>query len=141
MKKNKGKVGITFGAFDMFHSGHILMLQDAKEQCNYLIVGVQTDPSFDRPDSKNKPIQTIVERQLQVKACKWVDSIIVYETEQDLLDILHMLNWDIRIVGEEYRNKNFTGRDEFPDREIFFNKRTHRFSSSELRDRTKNKSN
>lgn len=141
MKKNKKKVGITFGAFDMLHAGHILMLKDARDQCDFLIVGVQTDPSFDRPDSKNKPIQTIVERQFQIEACKWVDSVIVYETEQDLLDMLHMLDWDIRIVGEEYRHKPFTGRDEFPDREIFFNKRTHRFSSSELRDRSKNRPN
>lgn len=125
------KRGITFGTFDLFHAGHVLMLQEAKTVCDHLIVCIQTDPSHDRPD-KNKPIQSIVERQIQVAACKYADEIIVYDSEQDVLEILKSVDWDVRILGDEYRNKEFTGREETLER-CYFNRRPHEFSSSELR--------
>lgn len=125
------KRGITFGTFDLFHAGHVLMLQEAKTICDYLIVCIQIDPSVDRAE-KNKPVQSIVERQIQVTACKYVDEIIVYNTEKDVLEILKSVEWDVRILGDEYRNKDFTGRDETLDR-CYFNRRPHEFSSSELR--------
>jgi len=131
------KVGITFGAFDLFHAGHVLMLQEADTVCDYMIVCVQRDPSVDRPE-KNKPVQNIVERQLQVKGCRYVDEVLVYETEQDVLDILAGIQWDVRIIGEEYENAPYTGRDEYkdnPKKEIYYNSRQHGFSSSELRKR------
>ena len=123
--------GITFGAFDLFHAGHIVMLQEAKTVCDYLIVSIQTAPSLDRPD-KNHPIPSIVERQIQVSACKYVDEVVVYNTEADVLEILKSMDWDVRILGDEYREKEFTGRDETIDR-CYFNRRPHQFSSSELR--------
>lgn len=128
------KVGFTASTFDLLHAGHIAMLREAKEHCDYLICGLQTDPSIDRK-SKNKPIQTIVERQVQLAAVKYVDEIIVYETEKDLEDILEMFHIDIRILGEEYRDKDFTGKDICKKRgiQLYFNKREHRFSSSDLR--------
>lgn len=121
-------------AFDLLHAGHTLMLEEAKEQCDWLIVGLQTDPSKDRA-SKNKPAQTIVERYLQLRACKYVDEIIPYSTEQDLEDLLAGMHIDVRILGIEYRDKDFTGHDicKKRDIEIFFNERDHRFSSSGLR--------
>jgi len=125
------KKGITFGTFDLFHAGHVLMLQEARTVCDYLIVCIQTDPAVDRPE-KNKPIQSIVERQIQVAACKYVDEIIVYNTERDVLEILKSVEWDVRIIGDEYRNRPFTGREETLDR-CHFNRRPHQFSSSELR--------
>ncbi|MCZ6618958.1 MAG: adenylyltransferase/cytidyltransferase family protein [Gammaproteobacteria bacterium] len=125
------KKGITFGTFDLFHAGHVLMLQEAKTVCDHLIVCIQTDPSSDRLD-KNKPIQSIVERQIQVAACKYADDIIVYNTELDVLEILKSVEWDIRILGDEYRDTDFTGREETLDR-CYFNRRPHEFSSSELR--------
>jgi len=120
----------------MLHSGHIQMLRDAKEQCDYLICGLQTDPSADRPE-KNRPIQTIVERYTQLKAVQYVDEIIPYATEEDLKDILSMYHIDVRILGDEYREKDFTGKEICKRRDIalYFNKRDHRFSSSELRRR------
>ena len=127
------KRGITFGAFDLFHAGHILMLEEAKSVCDYLIVCIQSDPSLDRPE-KNSPVQSIVEREIQVSACKYVDEVMIYDTESDLLDILEEIQWDVRIIGEEYKDKYFTGRDETFDR-CYFNKRPHDFSSSELRER------
>jgi len=130
------KVGFTCSAFDMLHSGHIQMLRDAKEQCDYLICGLQTDPSADRPE-KNCPIQTVVERYTQLKAVQYVDEIIPYATEEDLKDILSMYHIDVRILGDEYREKDFTGKEICKRRDIalYFNKRDHRFSSSELRRR------
>ena len=125
------KTGITFGAFDLFHAGHILMMQEAKTQCDYLIVCIQTDPSLDR-DDKNTPVQSIVERQIQVTACKYVDEIIVYDTEDDVMEILKSVDWEVRILGDEYRNQPFTGREETLDK-CYFNRRPHNFSSSELR--------
>lgn len=128
------KVGITFSAFDLLHAGHITMLEDAKRQCDYLICGLQTDPTLDRPD-KNRPTQTVVERYIQLKGCKFVDEIVPYATEQDLEDILKSFKIDVRILGEEYKEKRFTGRDYCEEKgiELYYNRRDHRFSSSGLR--------
>ncbi|WP_313264691.1 adenylyltransferase/cytidyltransferase family protein [Sphingobacterium sp.] len=128
------RIGITFSAFDLLHAGHIKMLEDAKRQCDYLICGLQTDPTIDRPE-KNKPVQTVVERYIQLKGCKYVDQIVPYATEQDLEDILRSFNIDVRIVGDEYREKRFTGRAYCEEKgiELYFNSRDHRFSSSGLR--------
>jgi len=127
------KKGITFGAFDLFHAGHVLMLEEAKAVCDYLIVCIQTDPSLDR-EEKNKPVQSIIEREIQVSGCRFVDEVIIYDTEVDLLDIIDQVDWDVRIIGEEYKDKDFTGRDQTLER-CHFNKRPHTFSSSELRER------
>jgi len=129
-------VGFTCSAFDLLHAGHVQMLRDAKDQCDYLICGLQVDPTLDRPE-KNKPIQTVVERYTQLKAVSYVDEIIPYVTESDLEDILSMYHINIRILGEEYRDKDFTGKDICRKRDIdlYFNKRDHRFSSSDLRKR------
>ena len=134
------KVGITFSAFDLLHAGHVKMLEEAKRQCEYLICGLQTDPTIDRPE-KNKPVQTVVERYIQLKACKHVDEIVPYATEQDLEDILRAFKIDVRIVGEEYKEKNFTGRAYCEEKgiQLCFNKRDHRFSSSGLRIEISNK--
>ena len=130
------KVGFTCSTFDLLHAGHVQMLREAKEQCDYLICGLQVDPSVDRKE-KNSPIQTIVERYTQLKAIGYVDEIIPYGTEQDLEDILTMYHIDVRILGEEYRDGKFTGRAICAKRgiELYFNKREHRFSSSDLRAR------
>ena len=130
------KVGFTCSTFDLLHAGHISMLREAKQHCDYLICGLQTDPSVDRPE-KNRPIQTTVERYIQLNAVGYVDEIVPYSTEEDLKDILSMLQIDVRILGEEYRDKEFTGKDICRKRDIqlFFNKREHRFSSSDLRKR------
>jgi glycerol-3-phosphate cytidylyltransferase len=131
-------VGFTCSTFDLLHAGHILMLAEAKNVCDYLIVAVQTDPTIDRPQLKNKPVQSIVERYVQLSAVRFVDQIIVYETEKDLEDLLMFLPISIRIIGEEYKDKDFTGKSICKDRGIkmWFNSRSHRFSSSELRQRT-----
>lgn len=135
-------VGFTCSAFDLLHAGHIQMLRDAKEQCDYLICGLQIDPTIDRAE-KNAPIQTVVERYTQLKAVSYVDEIIPYLTESDLCDILSMYHIDIRILGEEYREKDFTGKDICKKRgiQLFFNKRDHRFSSSDLRKRVTEREN
>ena len=127
------KKGITFGAFDLFHAGHVLMLEEAKAVCDYLIVCIQTDPSLDR-EEKNKPVQSIIEREIQVSGCRHVDEVIIYDSEVDLLNIIDQVDWDVRILGEEYKDKDFTGRDQTLER-CHFNKRPHTFSSSELRER------
>lgn len=129
------KTGITFSAFDLFHAGHVKMLEEAKRQCEYLIVGLQTDPSIDRPE-KNKPTQTVVERYIQLKACRFVDEIIPYTTESDVEDILQSFKIDVRILGEEYRDRDFTGKAYCEDKGIilYYNQRDHRFSSSNLRE-------
>jgi glycerol-3-phosphate cytidylyltransferase len=129
------KIGFTCSSFDLLHAGHVQMLREAKEQCDYLIVGLQMDPAVDRPKEKNQPIQTIVERYSQLKAVSYVDEIIPYATEQDLEDILELYTINVRILGEEYRDKEFTGKDicRKRDIELFFNKRDHRFSTSKLR--------
>jgi len=128
------KIGITFSAFDLLHAGHIKMLEEAKSKCDYLIVGLQTDPTLDRPN-KNKPIQTVVERYIQLKGCKFVDEIVPYATEQDLEDVLKSFQIDMRIVGDEYAVKDFTGRTYCEEKgiELYFNTREHRFSSTSLR--------
>lgn len=128
------KIGITFSAFDLLHAGHIKMLEEAKRQCDFLIVALQTDPTIDRPE-KNRPSQSVVERYIQLKGCKHVDEIVPYATEQDLEDILRSFKIDVRIIGDEYREKNFTGRSYCEQKgiELYFNVRDHRFSSSSLR--------
>lgn len=136
--KTEGKrVGITFSTFDMLHAGHIAMLSEAKNHCDYLICGLQTDPTLDRPDTKNKPVQSIVERQIQLAACRYVDEVVVYSTEQDLIDLLLILPLDVRILGIEYAEKDFTGKWECEARgiELVYNQRDHSFSSSSLRQR------
>jgi len=131
------KVGITFSTFDLLHAGHIAMLRDAKEHCDYLIAALQSDPTIDRPDTKNPPVQTMVERYTQLAAVKYVDEVIPYQTEKDVEDILEMYNIDMRVLGEEYRDKDFTGKEICRKRgiQLYFNKRDHRFSSSDLRQR------
>lgn len=137
LKAQGKRVGITFSTFDMLHAGHIAMLSEAKNHCDYLIAGLQTDPTIDRPDTKNKPIQSIVERQIQLSACRYVDEVVVYSTEQDLRDLLLILPVDVRILGVEYQDTDFSGRDECNKRsiQIVFNGRDHSFSSSSLRKR------
>jgi glycerol-3-phosphate cytidylyltransferase len=131
------RIGITFSTFDMLHAGHIAMLSEAKNHCDYLIAGLQTDPTLDRPDTKNKPIQSIVERQIQLSACRYVDEVVVYQTEQDLIDLLLILPLNVRILGVEYEGKQFTGDDACYRRgiKIVFNGRDHSFSSTSLRKR------
>ena len=130
------KVGFTASTFDLLHAGHVAMLREAKSVCDYLICGLQLDPTSDRP-KKNQPVQSIVERQAQLAAIKYVDEVIIYCTESDLCDIINMYPIDVRILGEEYRDKDFTGKDECRKRgiQLYFNKRDHRFSSSDLRKR------
>jgi glycerol-3-phosphate cytidylyltransferase len=130
--------GITFSSFDLFHSGHVAMLKEARQNCDFLIVGVQTDPTIDRPE-KNQPIQSVFERYVQLEGCKYVDQIIPYATEQDLIDILLTYQITTRFIGEEYRTKEYTGKQLCIDNgiEIYYNKRQHSFSTSELRKRIK----
>jgi glycerol-3-phosphate cytidylyltransferase len=136
--KDKGlKIGITFSTFDLLHAGHVAMLAEAKNHCDYLIAGLQTDPTIDRPDTKNPPVQSIVERQIQLAATRYVDEVVVYQTEKDLEDILLTLPIDARILGVEYADKDFTGKEICSKRgiEIIYNGRDHSFSSSNLRKR------
>jgi glycerol-3-phosphate cytidylyltransferase len=131
------RIGFTCSAFDLLHAGHILMLEEASQQCDYLIVGLQNDPSLDR-SFKNKPVQTVVERFIQLKAVRYINEVIVYNTEKDLEDLLQMLPINVRIVGEEYKNNtSLTGREICEKRgiEIYYNRRDHRFSTTELRTR------
>ena len=129
------KVGITAGAFDLCHAGHMLMFKEAKTVCDYLIVALHSDPAIDRPDIKNKPIMSIEERKTILESIKYIDEILLYDTEADLFKILseNKLNIDIRILGAEYKNKSFTGRDlPLP---VYFNSRDHGYSTTELRKR------
>jgi len=137
LKDEGKKIGITFSTFDLLHAGHIAMLSEARNHCDYLIAGLQTDPTIDRPDTKNRPVQSIVERQIQLAACRYVDEVVVYSTEQDLCDLLLILPVDVRVLGVEYEGKHFSGRDECYQREIeiVYNGRDHSFSSSSLRKR------
>lgn len=128
-------VGFTASSFDLMHAGHIVMLQECKTLCDYLIVGLLTDPTLDRPDTKNKPIQSIFERYIQVASCQYVDEVIPFESEKDLEDMILTINPDIRICGEEYKNKQHTGKGMC---NIHYNKRRHSFSTSELRERVSN---
>jgi glycerol-3-phosphate cytidylyltransferase len=136
VEKKKMRVGFTCSTFDLLHAGHVQMLREAKEQCDYLLVGLQMDPSIDRAE-KNAPVQSIVERYTQLKGVRYVDEIIPYQTEADLEDILGMYHIDVRVLGEEYRDKTFTGRAICLKRgiELYYNKREHRFSTSDLRKR------
>jgi glycerol-3-phosphate cytidylyltransferase len=131
-------IGFTCSTFDLLHAGHILMLAESKSVCDYLIAAVQSDPTIDRPGTKNKPVQSIVERYVQLSAVKFIDQIIVYDTEKDLEDLLMFLPITVRVIGEEYKDKEFTGKQICEDRgiKIWYNSRSHRFSSSELRQRT-----
>lgn len=131
------KIGFTCSTFDLLHAGHVMMLREAKSVCDHLIVGLQTNPTLDRPNTKNPPVQSLVERYVQLKAIEYVDEIIPYQTEQDLEDILQMYPIDVRILGVEYREKEFTGKDICRQRgiDLYFNKRDHRFSTTDLRKR------
>lgn len=137
LKEKDLKIGIVFSSFDLFHAGHVAMLAEAKNHCDYLIAAIQTDPTIDRPDVKNAPVQTIVERQIQVSSNKFVDEIVVYQSEKDLEDLLLTLPVDVRILGVEYKDRDFTGKDICLRRgiEIIYNSRDHSFSSSSLRKR------
>jgi glycerol-3-phosphate cytidylyltransferase len=131
------KIGFTCSTFDLFHAGHVAMLKEAKRKCDYLIVGLQTDPTIDRPLEKNKPIQSVFERFVQIDACKYVDEIVVYSTEKELVDIFLSYPIDVRILGIEYKDRDFTGKTECLNRGIdfYFNDRKHSFSTTELRKR------
>ena len=138
LKKQGKKIGITFSTFDLGpHAGHVAMLAEAKNHCDYLICGLQTDPTIDRADTKNHPVQSVVERQIQLAACRYVDEVVVYQTEQDLVDLLLILPIDIRVLGVEYELTEFSGKHEGMMRgiECIFNRRDHSFSSSGLRTR------
>jgi len=141
--KDCGKIGFTCSTFDLLHAGHITMLEEAKRHCDFLIVGLQTDPTIDRPDSKNPPVQSLVERQIQLAAVKYVDEIVCYATEQDLEDLLLTLPINVRVLGVEYKDKQFTGKQICKDRNIklIFNGRDHSFSSTSLRQRVANHEN
>lgn len=136
MKDRFGRVGITFSTFDLFHAGHVSMLKEARQNCDYLIAGLQTDPTIDR-STKNEPVQSIVERQIQLLGCRYVDEIIVYQTEKDLEDILKSNKIDVRIIGKEYKDKQFTGADICKEKNItvIYNSRDHDWSTTELRSR------
>ena len=134
LKAQGKKIGMTFSTFDVLHAGHIIMLAEAKSRCDFLIVGLLSDPTIDRPDTKNKPVQTTLERWVQVAAVGSVDMIIPFDTERDLYDMLCFIKPNIRIVGEEYKDVEFTGKH-IEGIEIFYNPRAHSFSTSELRER------
>lgn len=131
------KVGFNCSTFDLFHAGHVTMLREEKRHCDYLIVAIQVDPTVDRPDTKNKPVMSIYERFVCVSACKYVDEVLVYHTEEDLLNLLKTQHIDIRFLGDEYKTKEFTGRQWCLDHgiELFFHERQHPYSSSSLRQR------
>lgn len=121
--------GITFGAMDFLHPGHLAMLEEARSMCDHLIVGLHTNPQIDRP-KKNRPFESVYERYLRLKGCKYVDEIIPYDTEKDLINLLHTVKPDIRIIGEDYKDKDFTGKGIVPH---MYNSRQHDWSSSQLR--------
>lgn len=125
-------IGFTCSTFDLFHAGHIVMLQEAKTLCDYLVVGLLIDPTVDRPETKNKPVQSAFERYIQLSSCRYVDEVIPFSTEQEIIDIILTIQPDIRIVGEEYKGTDHTGIGLCP---IHYNKRKHSFSSSDLRNR------
>ena len=137
--RDRGKIGFTCSTFDLLHAGHITMLEEASRQCDFLVVGLQNDPTMDRPDTKNSPVQTLVERQIQLSAVKYVDEIIPYVLEQDVQDILRSFKIDVRIIGEEYKTIDFTGKEYCIEKgiEIHYNSREHRFSSTEIKTRLK----
>ena len=132
------KIGFNCSTFDLFHAGHVTMLKMEKQLCDYLIVALQTDPTLDRPDKKNHPVQSIYERYVQVQGCKYVDEILVYSTEQDLLNLIQTTKMHIRFLGDEYKSIDFTGKQWCLDNgiELHYHLREHPFSSSGLRFRT-----
>ena len=138
MEATNTKIGITCSSFDLLHAGHIKMLEEAKQHCDFLICALQTDPTIDRPE-KNQPVQSIVERWVQLDACKYVDQIVPYATEKDLEDIFLSFDIDVRIIGEEYRESYFTAKDicETKGIQIIYNSRLHNWSSTNLRKRIK----
>ena len=131
------KIGFNCSSFDLFHAGHVTMLKMEKDLCDWLIVALQVDPTIDRPGIKNKPIQSVYERYVQVQGCRYVDEILVYETEEDLLNMIKTQRMDIRFLSEEYENRDFTGKQYCIDNgiEIHYHKRQHKYSSTELRNR------
>lgn len=131
------KIGFNCSTFDLFHAGHVTMLKEEKAHCDYLKVALQVDPTIDRPDSKNKPIQSIYERYVQLQGCRYVDEILVYSTEADLLALMKSQTIHIRFLGVEYKEKNFTGKDWCLEKgiEIYYHDRSHGFSTTELRQR------
>lgn len=135
MSKNKKRIGVTFGSFDVCHAGHVLMFKECKERCDYLIVGIQSDPTIDRPLTKNVPVQSVEERQIMLESIKWIDEIFVYDTEHDLYRWLvkNKDRIDTRFIGNDWKGKEFTGHD-LPIK-VYYNQRGHNWSSSELRDR------
>ena len=143
LKDLKGgmKIGVTFSAFDFIHPGHVLMLEDCKRRCDYLIVGIQVDPANNKDASyrdetgqKNKPIYTLDERVVMIKSIKYIDAYFTYETEVDLLDFLKNNDWDVRIIGSDWEGKKFTGCD-LNKGQIYFHKREHNYSSTEFKRR------
>ena len=132
-----GRVGFTASCFDLFHAGHVLMLRDAKEYCNFLIVGLQSDPTLDRPDTKNQPIQDMYERYIQLEACKYVDAIYVYSTEDDLMNLIKTQPIDVRFLGDDYCGEDFTGKDYClqNDIDLVYLQRKHNYSTTNLRNR------
>ena len=129
------KIGFTCGSFDLLHAGHILMLEEAKRQCDHLIVGLQSDPSIDRPD-KNKPIQSVEERKIVLRGIKWVDEVRVYDTEEDLYEMLILISPEVRILGADWKGKEYTGHE--LGMNVYFNSRGHSWSTRELRKRVYN---
>lgn len=137
LEKTRKKIGFNCSTFDLFHTGHVTMLREEKNHCDHLIIAIQVDPTIDRPDTKNKPVQSIYERFVQVSSCKYVDEVIVYSTEEDLLNLLKTIKIDIRFLGDEYKTKDFTGKQWCLDHgvELFYHERDHPFSSSNMRKR------
>ena len=131
------KIGFNCSSCDLFHAGHVKMMKMEKQLCDYLIVALQVDPTIDRPGVKNKPVQSVYERYVQLQGCKYVDEILVYETEADLLNLLQTQNIDVRFLSEEYKDRDFTGKQYCIDNgiELFFHLRRHQYSSTELRNR------
>ena len=134
VKKKKKIIGFTCGAFDLTHAGHYLMFEEIKNQCDYLIVGLQVDPSVDRKD-KNKPVQSFKERMIQLKSCRYIDEIVTYKTEKGLYYLLKKVNPDIRFLGKDWENKPNYSRDHLPNMKVIYNSRDHNYSTSELRKR------
>ncbi len=131
------KIGFNCSSCDLFHAGHVTMMKMEKQLCDYLIVALQVDPTIDRPGVKNKPVQSVYERYVQLQGCKYVDEILVYETEADLLNLLQTQNIDVRFLSEEYKDRDFTGKQYCIDNgiELYFHLRRHQYSSTELRNR------
>jgi glycerol-3-phosphate cytidylyltransferase len=132
--KGKGKIGVLFSSFDCMHAGHMMMLKDAKKQCDYLVVGLQNDPTTDRADTKNSPVMSLEERYEMLSGCKYIDSIFIYEDEKELHEFLENFNWSVRILGSDWRGKEYTGY-EIKKGKIYWHERTHNFSSTNIRNK------